>query len=220
MHTDKKYSFIRVHPWPKNNPRSYQTHAEARQNIHSVVISAIDGCQAYADRINQHSPSVAFSIRQIQEQRPARGKCRGDMRAWEHTGVDAVAIHDPQIESAERGHHVYAIAAVLDIEGRYRERSNGVNQQVAKFQTARHDRAQRFDGTFKTPTIEEGTVPLDPSELQVVIPRKRCEPVHFPVRHQRKNQRSPIARDAEEFLVAARFAVYKHRHQGHREQQQ
>jgi hypothetical protein len=59
------------------------------------------------------------------------------MRAWEHTGVDAVAIHDPQIESAERGHHVYAIAAVLDIEGRNRERSNGVYQEIAEFQIAR-----------------------------------------------------------------------------------
>jgi hypothetical protein len=106
---------------------------------------------------------------------------------------------------------------VLDVEGRNRERSKGVNQQVAEFQVARQERAQRFDGTFKTPSIEEGTVPLDPSELQVVIPRKRCEPVHFPVRHQRKNQRSPIARDTEEFLVAVRFAIYKYGHQGDRQ---
>jgi hypothetical protein len=63
MDTDKKYSFIRVYPWPTNNPRSYQTHAEARQNIHSVVIAAINCGHGHAHSVDQHSPSVTFSLR-------------------------------------------------------------------------------------------------------------------------------------------------------------
>jgi len=89
---------------------------------------------------------------------------------------------------------IHAVATAVRDQSPHSHRGDGIDQHVTKLEEHRQQRTGALDDGAKGQSVKQNPIPGDPGLLQVMIANDRREPVHFPERREREDQRKNITR--------------------------